>query len=279
MRKPEELITSRQNPLLVLVTKLTDRKHREELGLFRFDGKKLLVEALDSGLSLTAVLFRESGLRDVLETVGARELPEGCRAVLLPDALFDRISEERAPDGVISVAKHLDKIHKIVTIDKWCSMLPLEKSPRVLFLESVRDPGNLGTIVRSARAFGTDLLVLSGDCADIYNSRTLRASMGAIFRERILRVADLAEAVRLYSEHGRVFAAMLDASSRKLGEIAFREGDAVLVGNEGHGLSPAVIAAASHRVYIPMSEGVESLNAGVAASVLLWELQRSEHGV
>ena len=82
--------------------------------------------------------------------------------------------------------------------------------------------------------------------------------------------------MRAYGERGRVFAAMLDERSAKLGQISFQKGDAVLIGNEGHGLSPEVIAAATHRVYIPMTPGVESLNAGIAASVLLWELQRSD---
>ena len=276
MQKPTEIITSRQNPLLTLAAKLSDRKHREAQGLFRFDGKKLLVEALDAKLSLAAVLLRESAVPAVLSAVGARTLPDGCRAVLLPDALFDRISEEKSPDGVMVIAKHLDKIRKIVTIDKWREVLQAENASRVLFLESIRDPGNLGTILRSACAFGADLLVLSEDCADIYHPRVLRASMGALFRERILITAKLADAVRAYGERGRVFAAMLDESSAKLGQIAFQKGDAVLIGNEGHGLSPEVIAAATHRVYIPMTPGVESLNAGVAASVLLWELQRGD---
>ncbi len=276
MRKPEEYITSRQNPLLVLAAKLGERKHREAQGLFRFDGKKLLKEALEARLPLTAVLFRESAVSAVLSAVKDLALPDDCRAVILPDALFDRISEEKSPDGVIVIAKHLDKVRKIVTIDKWRELFPQENATRVLFLESIRDPGNLGTIIRSACAFGADLLVLSGDCADIYHPRVLRASMGTLFRQRVLITADLADAVRAYGEHGRVFAAMLDERSARLGEIAFRRGDAVLIGNEGHGLSPEVVSAATHRVYIPMVPGVESLNAGVAASVLLWELQRSD---
>lgn len=276
MQKPTEIITSRQNPLLTLAAKLSERKHREAQGLFRFDGKKLFAEALEARLPLTAVLLRESAVPTVLSAVADRSLPEGCRAVMLPDALFDRISEEKSPDGVMVIAKHLDKIRKIDTIDKWRELFLEQNAARVLFLESIRDPGNLGTIIRSACAFGADLLVLSGDCADVYHPRVLRASMGALFRERVFVTPHLADAVRAYGERGRVFAAMLDERSERLGEIAFQKGDAVLIGNEGHGLSKDVIGAANHRVYIPMAPGVESLNAGVAASVLLWELQRSD---
>ncbi len=279
MQKPQEMITSRQNPLVSLVAKLAERKHRDAEGLFRFDGKKLFLEALDAALPLTAVMLRESAADAILAAAGDRALPAGCRSVLLPDSLFDRISEEKSPEGVLCLSKRLDKIHKIVTINKWREAQPAANAARVLFLESVRDPGNLGTIVRSARAFDVDLVVLSADCADIYNPRVLRAAMGTLFHQRILVTSELAAVVREYGTHARVFAATLGNRSAKLGEITLRAGDAVLVGNEGHGLSREVIDAATDSIYIPMAGGVESLNAGVAASVLLWELYRGEaHG-
>ncbi len=274
MQKPQETITSRQNPTVMLVAKLADRRHRDAEGLFRFDGKKLFLEALDADLPLTAVLLRESTADAILAAAGDRALPVGCRAVLLCDTLFDRISEEKSPEGVICISKRLDKIHKIITINKWREEMPAANATRVLFLESVRDPGNLGTVVRSARAFGTDLLVLSADCADIYNPRVLRAAMGTLFHQRICITQDFVPVVREYGKHARVFAATLGDRSARLGEISLRAGDAVLVGNEGHGLSREVIEAATDSIYIPMESGVESLNAGVAASVLLWELYR-----
>lgn len=274
MQKPQEQITSRQNPLIVLAAKLTERKHREGEGLFRFDGKKLFLEALENNLPLTAVLFRESAVDLIVRAAGDRELPAGCRSVILPDSLFDRISEEKSPEGVICLSRRLDKIHKIITIDTWREAGLDVDGARVLFLESVRDPGNLGTIVRAACAFGVTALVLSADCADIYNPRVLRAAMGTLFHQKIFVIEDLVGAVRHWATHARVFAATLGARAVRLGEVKLRPGDAVVVGNEGHGLSPAVIEAATNSIYIPMEPGVESLNAGVAASVLLWELYR-----
>ena len=273
MQKPQELITSRQNPLVMLAAKLTERKHREAQGLFRFDGKKLFLEALLHHLPLVAVLLRESAVDAIMDAAGALALPEGCRSVILPDSLFDRISEEKSPEGVMCLSKRLDKIHKIITIDKWREQ-KFSPSARILFLESVRDPGNLGTIVRAARAFGVDALVLSADCADIYNPRVLRAAMGTLFHQPIFVIEDFVDAVRHFATHTRVFAATLGAQAVRLGQAVLRPGDAVVVGHEGHGLSPAVIEAATDRIYIPMEPGVESLNAGVAASVLLWELYR-----
>ncbi len=274
MQKPMEMITSRQNALLTLTERLLDRKHRRREGLFRFDGRKLFLEALQAGLPLFAVLVKESCAEQVVAFAGENELPEGCRCVLLPDALFERISEEKSPDGVICLSKSLDKIHKIVTIDKRMPENECDFEGRVLLLESVRDPGNLGTVIRTARAFGIGELVLSADCADIYNPRTIRAAMGTLFSQRIHVVEDFVGLVRMLASNRSVYAAALDADAAKLGEVVFGKRDAVVIGNEGHGLSPEVIGACTRSIYIPMESGVESLNAGVAASVLLWELYR-----
>lgn len=274
MQKVTEIITSRQNPLVALACGLAERKIRRREGMFRFDGKKLFREALLSHLPLVAVLLREGSAEEILDFVGDLTLPDGVRAVVLPDTLFDRISEEKSPEGVICISKALDKIHKIVTIDKSapeCAAIPAGKT---LLLESVRDPGNLGTIIRSASAFGVKNLVLSADCADLYNPRTIRAAMGTLFSQHVYLAEDLVSVIGALRTRSRVFAAALCEDAARLGEVKFGENDAALVGNEGHGLSDAALAACSDTLYIPMECGVESLNAGVAASVILWELYR-----
>jgi len=274
MQKVTEIITSRQNPLVSLAAGLAERKIRRREGLFRFDGKKLFREALNARLPLVAVLLREENAAEILDFVQDLTLPEGVRAVMLPGTLFDRISEEKSPEGVICISKALDKIHKIVTINKSASDRELIPAGKTLLLESVRDPGNLGTIIRSASAFGVKNLVLSADCADLYNPRTIRAAMGTLFSQNIYLAEELVGVIELLRTRGRVFAAALCEDAARLGEVSFGENDAALVGNEGHGLSDAALAACSDRLYIPMESGVESLNAGVAASVILWELYR-----
>lgn len=274
MQKVTEIITSRQNPLVSLAAGLAERKIRRREGMFRFDGKKLFREALSARLPLVAVLLREENAAEILDFVQDLSLPEGVRAVMLPGTLFDRISEEKSPEGVICISKALDKIHKIVTINKSASDRELIPAGKTLLLESVRDPGNLGTIIRSASAFGVKNLVLSADCADLYNPRTIRAAMGTLFSQNIYLAEDLVGVIELLRTRGRVFAAALCEDAARLGEVSFGENDAALVGNEGHGLSDAALAACSDRLYIPMESGVESLNAGVAASVILWELYR-----
>ncbi len=276
MQKVTEVITSRQNPLVSLAAGLAERKVRRREGMFRFDGKKLFKEALLARLPLVAVLFRESSVEEISEFACDLALPDGVRAVILPDALFERISEEKSPEGVICISKTLDKIHKIVTINKCVSENDAIPMGKTLLLESVRDPGNLGTIIRSARAFGVKNLVLSSDCADLYNPRTIRAAMGTLFSQNVYLAEDLVDVIGFLRTRGRVFAAALREDAARLGRVEFGENDAALVGNEGHGLSDAALAACSDTLYIPMESGVESLNAGIAASVILWELYRGQ---
>jgi TrmH family RNA methyltransferase len=151
------------------------------------------------------------------------------------------------------------------------------KNESIVLLESVRDPSNVGAIIRSAAAIGIDRLILSADCADIYHPRAVRGSMGTVFNQPIDRVSNLAATVKELRESGRrVFAAALDERALSLGEFEIRAGDAVVIGNEGHGLSGEVIAACSGSVIIPMSERAESFNAAVAASILMWEFAKGK---
>ena len=273
-----EIIRSRQNKNVVELCKLNDRKNREELKLFRFDGIKLLEEAIRNSLSLKAVFLMESRAEQIVlkmeERFGKGILDGFGRTFVLSDEIFDRISEEKSPEGVISVAKYIDKFQKNATIYNSADFFAM-KNERIVLLESVRDPSNIGAIIRSAAAIGIDRLILSADCADIYHSKAVRASMGTLFNQAIDRVEDLSLAVRgLCGSGRRVFAATLDERALELGSFSLVSGDCVVIGNEGHGISPALASACSHSVMIPMSGRAESFNAAVAASILMWEFSK-----
>ena len=273
MRKAEETVRSRQNRAVTELAKLTDRRVREETKTFRFDGIKLAKEALSAGVEIPTVFLKESSGEEILH-----ELETSCKSAVeeridrvytLADDLFDRVSEEKSPEGIICCAKYLDKLQKIITIYNDNDFSECE---RIVLLESVRDPVNLGAIIRCAAALGIDRLILSTDCADIYHPRTVRASMGTLFRRKIDRTDRLPEVIGQLRERGRrVFAATLNDRSRKLGEFEPLPRDCVVIGNEGHGLSEAVCRAATGGVFIPMEENAESLNAAVAAGILMWE--------
>ncbi len=267
-----EVITSSQNKYVALARALSDRKQRQKNRLFRFDGVKLVCEALIREVSLELLLVSESAYDSVFEKTerlySVTRESINCRVIVVSDSVFEKISEENAPEGVIAVAKYDTEKHKEITASQLC----VESGERVLLLESVRDPQNVGAILRTAAAFSVDRVVMGRDCADIYSAKTLRASMGAVFSLKIDRVASVAEAVgSLRSQGRRVYAAALDERAVRLGEKEFSCLDCVVIGNEGHGLSSETVSNCTESVYIPVSDGVESLNAAVAAAVLMWE--------
>lgn len=271
MKFRDEIITSKSNPTVMRVRSLTEKKYRDEYGLFRTDGVKLAAELFSHGIVPELVIFKESSKEKVLSRIG-ENFPD-CDAVVLSDAVFDRVSEEKSPEGIICEVKHLDNHGKIATINK--DTLFFHVNERIILLESVRDPGNLGTVIRSAAALGANSIIISSDCADIYNPKTVRASMGAIFGINVLTTEDLARTVTELRKAGRkVFAAALDRQAMALDRVRLEEGDCFVVGNEGHGLSQAVLDVCDAKVFIPISVGAESLNAAIAASILLWEQKR-----
>ena len=278
-----EIITSRQNRRVVELMKLDDRRAREKTRTFRFDGVKLLCEAIRRGVEMDAVFLRVGTAERVAsrmeELYGYTLAQAGCPVFGVEDSLFEKISQENAPDGVITVAKYIDKSHNFIIIYKEDEKISAETAP-ILLLESVRDPLNVGAVIRTAAALGVGRLIMSADCADLYHPRTLRAAMGPLFSLPITRVEDLAGSVKALRQSGRrVYAAALDDTAIRLGSPEFdaeKEGHPVgaVIGNEGHGLSEAVTAACDRSVYIPMEADTESLNAGVAAALIMWELGR-----
>ena len=276
-----EIIASRQNRRIVELMKLDDRRAREKSRTFRFDGVKLLCEAIRRGVELDSLFLRASTAAKVesrmQELYGYTLSDAKCPIFGVEDSLFEKISQENAPEGVITVAKYIDKSHNSIIIYKEDEKTPPTGAP-VLLLESVRDPLNVGAVIRTAAALGVGRIVMSADCADLYHPRTLRAAMGPLFSMPIIRVEDLPGTVQALRAAGRrIYAAALDDTAVCLGSAELNDEKAgypvgAVIGNEGHGLSPEVIAACDKSVYIPMEADTESLNAGVAAALVMWEL-------
>ena len=274
MKLSDEMITSRRNPTVVEAVKLSERKAREKEGLFRFDGLKLFGEAIEKGVCIERILICESRAENIIPRLKECEALESAIISVLSDEVFSKVSEEQAPEGLICIARFPRKHIRGAGVAE-VALAADDKSRRIMMLESVRDPGNMGTVMRSAAAFGVDTLMISRDCADIYNPKTVRGAMGALFKLNILVLDDICQAIERLKESGRrVYAAALDKTAVRLDETTFSPCDVALVGNEGHGLSERAITASSQSLYIPMEEGSESLNAGVAASVILWSMYR-----
>ena len=255
-------ITSRKNQLVALSKGLLREKRlRDEEGLFGAEGVKLCLEALKAGIEAKWALVSETACGKFVEAV--REIEEKCAVTVVSDDVYLYLSEQKSPQGIFLAGQILDKS---VNLDR------ILNSGKILLLDCVQDSGNLGTMLRTAEALGIGGVILSGDCADVWSPKTLRASMGSAFRLPVC-VMDTVGAVKAVKERGfAVYAAMLDETAKRLGSFRFPEKSAVVIGNEGHGVSREA-AELCEKVYIPI-QGAESLNAAAAAAILCWELSK-----
>jgi TrmH family RNA methyltransferase len=268
-----EVITSRNNQFVKWASSLADKKNRKESGYFIAEGVKLTKEAFEAGLPIDYCIVSENkknfGL-DFLYDFKKDLRYEKCRIITVSESVFEKISTEKAPQGVISVIKHLDFFRDMDIIYKEEFFLKPEE--KAIFLFSVRDPSNLGAVIRSSVAFGTDHVILSKDCADIYNPKTVRSAMGSLFRVKVTTVNDVVSFIKSAKENSRrVFAAELTDNATSLSDIDLRGSDIVMIGNEGHGIDKEISAICDGSVYIPISKKTESLNASVAAAIFMWE--------
>ena len=247
-----ERLTSRKSAVICTFRDLArSSAAREEKGLFLCDGQKLLQEALRSGASVETVLWKENR---------AADLPPFPQEALLPADLFDYVSPmSNSPGPLFSV--------------RMPSAPDLYKIRRVLALEELQDPGNVGTVLRTADAFGVDLVVLLEGCADLYAPKTVRASMGAVFRQAAVRMNAEAFVSFCREKNLPLWGAALTDTARDLRSVPL-DPAAVLIGSEGHGLSRELLRACDGEIIIPMSGEAESLNAAVAAAIVMWEMQR-----
>lgn len=268
-----ENITSRQNKTVSLLSALDTKKARDREELFKIDGVKLVCEAYKKGADIVFCALREDDVRNIADKAqslyGVDIFSLDCKIITVPDGVFERLTDEKAPEGIVCAVRYMKDIHRSVDARE----LHADVHEKILLLESVRDPSNVGAIIRSAAAFGINRIIMSDDCADIYNRKTLRASMGNLFFMRTDIVDSIPHAVVALKACGmHVYAAALDSNSVRLGSSELDMPCCAVIGNEGHGLSREVIDACDGTLYIPMSDGVESLNASVAASVIMWEI-------
>ena len=247
-------ITSRKNAFIMQLRALaSDAEARREQGAFVCDGLKLLGEAVENGAEILSVLWKEGG--------ALSEIDCPVQAVA-PAELFDHASPMKNSPGPLFTVR--------IPVD------PKDgKIENAIILENVQDPGNVGTVLRTASAFSIGAVVLTGDCADLYGPKTVRATMGAVFRQRVLRL-DRSELPAWLEEHGLpLYGAALSKDAQDLRGLDLTHA-AVAVGSEGQGLSSELLALCRGEVIIPMDARSESLNAAVAASVLMWEMAREK---
>lgn len=251
-----ERITSRKNPLLQQVKRLLNsRKEREMTGLFVADGTKLLAEAVRYCPGLETVI-----LSDGVEA----EVPAYVRTVYVPGDVMESISPMQSPQGALFVCRLPEKT-------------PFVPKPGMLLLDGLQDPGNLGTILRTADALEIPVALLEG-CADPYSHKTVRASMGAVFRTPV--VTTTYDYVRTACAAAGIPLAVTALSDKAVDlRSAPLQQMAVVIGSEGRGVRPEILAEADRQLIIPMNPRCESLNASVAAAIVMWQMKGSAPNV
>ena len=245
-----ERITARKNPLLQQVRKLlSSRKERESTGLFVADGTKLLSEAVKWWPGLETVILSDGVEADV---------PEHVRVVSVPKDVMESISPMQTPQGALFLCR-----------------LPEKKSftpqPGMVLLDGIQDPGNLGTILRTADALQIPVALLEG-CADPFSHKVVRASMGAVFRDPPVQTTWVQ--VQEACEKAGIPVAVTALSDRAEDiRTAALNKMAVVIGSEGQGVRKEILQSAQAELIIPMNENCESLNAAIAAAIVMWQMK------
>ncbi|MCI8406694.1 MAG: RNA methyltransferase [Oscillospiraceae bacterium] len=260
-----EKITSKDNRWVKEYAKLASLKsYRSQSGRFALEGVKLVCEAFQSGIRLPVVLVTGKCLeRSGTDLAQAMEWGEW---FLIPEELESKLTQQISPQGIYAIGEKLDKI-----------LLPdtIKKSGKYVMLCGLQDAGNVGTIIRTAEALGLNGVIATAGTCDFYNPKVLRGSMGSVFRMPCCIVGEEGRFLTELSAAGvQTCASVVDPGAIPIGEAVFRDPCVLLIGNEGNGLSLRTSVLCEQCVTIHMKGKTESLNASMAACILLWEMTK-----
>lgn len=258
------MITSTSNAKIKRIVQLRKKKKaRDAEGVFLVEGIRMFREIPEK--LLQEIYISESCEGKEGKEIRRRASACGIRPELVSDGVFAYLSDTQTPQGILCVVRQLSYSLEEVA-DAPC--------PHMLVLDRLQDPGNVGTILRTAEGAGVTGILLDGECADIYNPKTIRSTMGSVFRMPFYYIQDLEEGIRYLKKRGIcTYAAHLEGK-RAYDEEDYRKPCAFLIGNEGNGLRPEIADLADTYIRIPMAGEVESLNAAIASAVLMFEAGR-----
>lgn len=296
-------IKSKENNNIKLLTKLqNDKKYRAKLKLFFVEGKRIVA---DTPHSLIYKIFIDEEIlykfinknsfdfsktefikKDILINKIDRNENEALVNVLndvndddiyiLAHSLFEKIKLTINSQGIAALIKFLD-IDELPDLSKDNEIINFYKKNNnlILILDNIGDPGNLGTIIRTAVAFNVFMVIITRDSCDIYNEKVLRASMSSMFKINIYISNDIVKDIETLKKYDfKVYATTLSNESKKLGYVDFYKNTCIIVGNEGSGIKDEIINIAHEKIIIPMSKKIESLNVSVATSIVLYEINK-----
>jgi len=245
-------LLSLQNSSLKKIAKLKTKKYREEFGLFLVEGLRACREAVSSNLSIENIIMTEDFFK-----AHAQEF-QSLSCIVTSDTSLATLCDTKTPQGILAV----------VHIPDACVM----EKKRYIYCDCIQDPGNAGTIIRSADAFGFDGVIFSGGSVDVFSPKVIRATMGSVFHIDVM--TDANDTVLTQAKQAGFFitASALHGASVDVQNMTLQDKQIFVIGNEGNGVSDAVLALSDEIVHISMPGQAESLNAGVAASILMYEV-------
>ena len=255
-------ITSKDNTIIKHIIKLKEKKYRNEYNEFIIEGIKIVREAIEEKAKIKNIIVSESALNsELFEKNLNNELIEK-EFILVPDHIFKLLSEVENPQGVIAIIEK-----DIVDVDLDFSQ------DFILVLEDIQDPGNLGTIIRTADSIGLTQILVTKGTIDCYNPKVIRSTMGAIFRVKIIETEDLPEKIKeIQKNNFKVITTSLKAS-KSIYDINLKK-SAIIIGNEANGVSKHIQELSDIKAIIPMKGKTESLNVSIATGVILYEFVR-----
>lgn len=263
------MLQSRQNTYIKYVRRLAQRKYREQEGKFVIEGVRFLEEAVQANWPLELVLHtpamsEQARAGQLLETLAQRQV----LSITVDDALLRGLADTESPQGVLAVAR----VGGGLNVDR--ALEDALSRDLLVLVDGIQDPGNLGTVIRCADAAGAGSVLLLKGSVDPYNPKTLRSTMGSIFHVPVVPVREWDRLFALFSEAGWRLVVGEPGADKLLHQCDLTARVVLVVGGEANGVSDAVLQAAWERVRIPMPGRAESLNAGVAAGIMLYEAVR-----
>ncbi|OGH99916.1 MAG: hypothetical protein A2Y25_05490 [Candidatus Melainabacteria bacterium GWF2_37_15] len=243
-----QTITSLQNPIVKLATSLHQRKSREETGLFLIEGKKGVEEAINYGLEITQVFTKENSNEKILK----------------------KISTTDTPPEIVAIAKQFK--YDIKDLFK-------DETPLIIVLENIKDPGNLGTIIRTAKAASASGIILTGDTADIFNPKTVRSSAGNLWKIPIIKLEEKNRLKEIINSNKpcQIIGTKVDKNSEKVYfKVDYKKPTVVVFGSEAEGISDQLAQQCDFLIQIPMHSEIESLNLSVSVGIILYEALRQK---
>ncbi|WP_094547452.1 TrmH family RNA methyltransferase [Petroclostridium xylanilyticum] len=260
-------ITSTANKIFKHIKSLGSKSYREKYNEFVIEGARLIKDALQSSAPVNTIVINDSflGQRDnseILELISKSDI----KIYKLNDRMFKDISHTETPQGILGVVS--TKLYSIREIINKTNL------SFYIFCDGVQDPGNMGTIIRTADAAGADAVILSKGCVDVYNPKTVRATMGSLFHLPIIKIEDTVEALLYFKQMGLCVISGYLSNSVYHFDVDMKKGVVIVVGNEANGISDEVIKLSDYLVKIPIIGQAESLNAGIASGILMYEVVR-----